>query len=436
LPRGAARLRANLSHFSAGDVIAFSSSADVQIFRNLVATCRAEVAVLPFFVEERLFRPLDARRRSELRRDLAIGEKDVVFLYVGRISSEKNVHFLVRSLAHLIGRKKNVSFLIVGPQWNAPFDEFRFGPCDVRALIQSMTQAEPVLRERIRLLGPVPRSQLRDLYCAADVFVNGTLHHDENFGFTQVEAMSCGLPVVGTNWGGLKDTIRHGVNGFRVDTWMTDWGIRADASQLIQACERLLKSETLRGDMGAESRRIAVREYGLPAFRRRLLELVSSSVAARGTKRSNTRNRLTTFGRQYEARMRRKADIRYGRKDYELYERLLLPYCSGRNEGSLSRRDLISPAAHALVVRKSGVEVQDPLWPGHHRINPVERRLLATLQRSSALSLSVEELIDRSDERTEAWRVCRAIERLSRLGVLVRNKSHLPRESARDAGQR
>ena len=416
LPRGAARLRANLRYLRGGDVIAFSSFADVDMFHNLVATCSAEIKILPLFVEQDMFRPLDPRRRRDFRRDLGIGAAQVVFLYAGRITAEKNVHFLVRHLAHLLSRNENASLLIVGPDWNAPFQEFRGGPFDFRRVMHEVMEVHPKIADRIQLLGPVPRHRLPDVYGAADVFVSTTLHHDENFGFTQVEAMSAGLPVVGTNWGGLKDTIRNGVNGYLIDTWMTDWGVRADAGQLLQACERLLRSGALRMRMAQASRRIATDEYGLPAFRRRLLDLVSFCLESRKTETPTAPNRFTPFGRRYDRSMRNKGAIRYARSDYDLYENLLLPYCSGRNQHPVCPDDLISGAAHSLVVNRRGVEVRDPLWPGRHRINAVERRLLSKLTRSSLPSLRVEELVN-GDGRSNVYR---ALQRLTRLGVVVR----------------
>jgi hypothetical protein len=352
-----------------------------------------------------------------------MGATEVVFVYVGRITAEKNVHFLVRNLAHVLSRNENASLLIVGPDWNAPFQEFRCGPFDFRRVMRDVVR--PEIADRIRLLGPVPRLRLPELYGAADVFVSTTLHHDENFGFTQVEAMSAGLPVVGTNWGGLKDTIRDGVNGFRIDTWMTDWGVRADAGQLIQACERLLRSDALRRQMGQASRRIATVEYGLPAFRRRLFDLVSSCLGSQRRETPTARNRLTLFGRRYDKTMRNKGVIRYARSDYDLYENLLLPYCSGRNQRPICPDDLISRAAHSLVVTTHGVEVCDPLWPGRHRINAVERRLLTRLTASSAPSLRVGELVN-GDGRSEVYR---ALRRLARLGVVVRTNSDSERSA-------
>jgi glycosyltransferase involved in cell wall biosynthesis len=72
------------------------------------------------------------------------------------------------------------------------------------------------LCKHVRLLPGRDRAELPSLYAAADLFVNLTVHHDENFGLAQVEALACGVPVVGTHWGGLRDTVRNGVTGVSI----------------------------------------------------------------------------------------------------------------------------------------------------------------------------------------------------------------------------
>ena len=42
----------------------------------------------------------------------------------------------------------------------------------------------------------------------------------ETFGITPIEAMAAGLPVIVSDWNGYKDTVRDGVDGFRIPTWM------------------------------------------------------------------------------------------------------------------------------------------------------------------------------------------------------------------------
>jgi glycosyltransferase involved in cell wall biosynthesis len=44
----------------------------------------------------------------------------------------------------------------------------------------------------------------------------------------QAEAQACGVPVVCTAWGGLKDVICEGETGYLMDAVMTKHGIRVD----------------------------------------------------------------------------------------------------------------------------------------------------------------------------------------------------------------
>ena len=58
------------------------------------------------------------------------------------------------------------------------------------------------------------------LRSAADIFTLLSDNIQESFGLAPVEALAAGLPVVGTDWDGLKDTVDHGVTGFRIPTLM------------------------------------------------------------------------------------------------------------------------------------------------------------------------------------------------------------------------
>ncbi len=70
------------------------------------------------------------------------------------------------------------------------------------------------LAHEVEFVGRRGRDQLRYYYSAADVFVTTPWY--EPFGITPVEAMACGTPVVGSNVGGIKFTVRDGENGYLV----------------------------------------------------------------------------------------------------------------------------------------------------------------------------------------------------------------------------
>jgi glycosyltransferase involved in cell wall biosynthesis len=107
-----------------------------------------------------------------------------VFLYVGRVSYEKNIQVFLDLV--LPGTKVVCG---VGP-------------------------LEPQLRAKyphVRWLGILPRQQLAGVYAAADVFVFPS--RNETFGLVMLEAMACGTPVAAYPVTGPRDVVVDGVNG-------------------------------------------------------------------------------------------------------------------------------------------------------------------------------------------------------------------------------
>jgi glycosyltransferase involved in cell wall biosynthesis len=67
----------------------------------------------------------------------------------------------------------------------------------------------------VRFLGFVPRTQLAEVYLAADVFVFPTLR--DCFSLAFEEGMAAGLPVIGSIYGGESELVNQGVNGWICD---------------------------------------------------------------------------------------------------------------------------------------------------------------------------------------------------------------------------
>jgi glycosyltransferase involved in cell wall biosynthesis len=98
-----------------------------------------------------------------------------------------------------------------------------------RAFHEQAQAVAPALAVRL-VERPETGTTLRN---AADIFTLLSDNVQESFGLAPVEALAAGLPVVGTDWDGLRDTIRHGETGFRVPTTlagsMSDLAERHDA---------------------------------------------------------------------------------------------------------------------------------------------------------------------------------------------------------------
>ena len=87
----------------------------------------------------------------------------------------------------------------------------------------------------MELLGALPPVAVRDRLRQSDVFVLPSL--SEGFCNAAVEAMACGLPVVMTNCGGVREGVADGVEGFIVPV--------RDPEAMAAAIERLAKDPAL-----------------------------------------------------------------------------------------------------------------------------------------------------------------------------------------------
>jgi glycosyltransferase involved in cell wall biosynthesis len=387
-PRGAHLWRRVYRLFTPADIIANSSTADASILDQLVEHLAPRHALLPYFVDHRLFRPMRPAARAALRRRFGIGPREVVFLYVGRITSEKNVHQLTDWMATVISRHPEARLLAIGPFVDSRFQDFQTGPYELSPILQQILDCHPQAAQQIRFIPAVSRGELPLLYNLGDVCVNLTLHHDENFGFAQVEAMSMGLPVVCTDWGGLKDTVAHGQTGFRVDTIVTDWGVRVDGRQFLHSCEALLRSPALRRRMGRAARARVTRLFTQEVFADNLTALLRQGM--RGRARRAPPTRLGEFGTRYHLAFSqlpaRKGDERgvlaprYTRKNYALYRELILPYATRHASAQVADDDTLSFGPLSFAIRERTVEVLDPLWPAVHRISTAQREILQHME--------------------------------------------------------
>jgi glycosyltransferase involved in cell wall biosynthesis len=95
--------------------------------------------------------------------------------------------------------------------------------------------AEVGLEKHVRLTGDVPHTSMPKVYSRADILVFPSLA--EGHAKTPIEALACGLPVVGTRIGGVVETVREEENGILVPP--------KDADALAAALIRLLTDRNL-----------------------------------------------------------------------------------------------------------------------------------------------------------------------------------------------
>ena len=134
---------------------------------------------------------------------------------------------------------------------------------DLRLLVLGSGQEEPALRETARQLGletvvrfagwqaDPPRS-----FALADVLLQPSQDY-EGFGRSIIEGMACGLPVIGTDVGGIPETFTEGVSGLLARG--------RGAQPLVEPLVRLARDPHLRRAMGAASRAEVAQRFTLQA---------------------------------------------------------------------------------------------------------------------------------------------------------------------------
>ncbi len=151
--------------------------------------------------------------------------QDVLLLYVGRLSNEKQVDKLRPILEQVPG----VRLAIVGD-----------GPA--RESLEAHFAGLPV-----KFMGRMVGEQLSQAYASADIFTFASAL--ETFGLVVVEAMAAGLPVVSSRVGGIPDVVQEGVTGYTFDV--------GDVNAMVEGVRKIVTQPGRLHTMGQAARHYA-----------------------------------------------------------------------------------------------------------------------------------------------------------------------------------
>lgn len=180
-----------------------------------------QLPVIPLGIHTQDFSYSDMQKAAA-RRTLGADANTLVVLYTGRLSFHAKAHPLAmyqaleKAAATLPAGQKVV---LVECGWHA--NEFI-----EKAYRDAAKLTCPSVRV-VTLDGRKPEAR-ETAWASADVFCSLSDNIQETFGIVPIEAMAAGLPVVVSDWDGYKDTVRDGVDGFRVPTLMPAAGLGGD----------------------------------------------------------------------------------------------------------------------------------------------------------------------------------------------------------------
>ncbi len=154
---------------------------------------------LPNCIDLDLFHK-DRSKRDELRKKYDISLDARVLIFVGRLSREKNLIFLLQAAAEVVKKEPNTVLMLVGEGYQ-------------KEKLQK-TAEELGIGKNIRLTGFIPHDQVSLFYNASDLFVMSSL--SEVMPVVVMEALATGLPCVVLDDLAFHDTVFEGENGFVV----------------------------------------------------------------------------------------------------------------------------------------------------------------------------------------------------------------------------
>lgn len=176
----------------------------------------------------------------KLREELGLSDDNKIILTACRvindkknILTEKGIVNLIESFSKISARYPNLRLLIaVGKPPESLSSEFKIALDMLEGYIKLRNITNQTIVKIFSL------TEMPDVYRASDLFV--LTSENETFGQVFIEAMACGVPVIGTKVGGIPEIISDSYNGYLV--------LPNDASILAQRIESIINNNAMRED--------------------------------------------------------------------------------------------------------------------------------------------------------------------------------------------
>ena len=160
---------------------------------------RNSVDVIPVYgVDRATFHP-GAEPKAALRQRLGLPNDLPIVFFSSRVAPEKDAATVLRALGILAAAGRPVRLLHLSGGHRELMDLAR----------ELRVESHVIAGDAV-----APFEALADCYRASDICVQAS--REEGLGFSALEALACGVPVIATAVGGLKDTIRDGDTGWQV----------------------------------------------------------------------------------------------------------------------------------------------------------------------------------------------------------------------------
>ena len=201
-----------------------------------------KVVQIPYSVDIEKFTPLDSGEKKKLRNKLGLWEEGLIILFVGGINIRKGVHLLVDAFISAEKEFSGINLLIVGPTYK--YDQKYIS--DIKEKIRTADLEGKIILTEENV------SNVNEFMQCSDIFVLPS--RQEGFPISIIEAMSCGLAVVGSD---IPEIARAQIENGR-DGYIFKMG---DTKELESVLKKLMNDKECIRKMGKEAREKVVNNW-------------------------------------------------------------------------------------------------------------------------------------------------------------------------------
>jgi glycosyltransferase involved in cell wall biosynthesis len=212
---------------------------------------------IPNSVDTQRFLPVDQEQKAILRKQLGLPENHTIAVYTGRLVSYKGLPLLLEVWKDIQNQHKNVLLLLVGT-----------GGLDIHNCEADLHQyvKSNHLEKSVYFTGSV--NNVPDYLQASDIYAFPT--QNDAFPSSLIEAMTCGLGVISTPIGAIKNIIKDQENGMMVPS--------GDGPALFQALDTLIRSKALGVRMGQAAWKTVQNHYSAEVVTNNYLTLFQETL--------------------------------------------------------------------------------------------------------------------------------------------------------------
>ena len=210
---------------------------------NSLATKNTLLKNAPWLLDEKIkvvyhgidYEKYSTANKRDLRMEFGLSPQDLIIGFVGRLSIQKGIIYMLDAFKLVVEKFKNVQLIIAGTG-------------ELEVMVEEFV-SKFNLENRIHLLGF--RKDISDLMKTFDIFLLPSLW--EGFGIVLIEAMAAEKPIVATNTSSIPEIVKDGRNGILVPP--------ENAEAISNALMKLISEPELRLKFGDEGLKIVKEKF-------------------------------------------------------------------------------------------------------------------------------------------------------------------------------